>query len=76
MTGVTTKPDSSQLEAETAPHLFDDWFDPTETEVRARAHEFIEDLIRNELDAALARPRYERSKRAGGGHRHAAGRSR
>ena len=40
--------------------LFDDWIDPIETEVRARARAFIEELIRGELDAALARPRYGR----------------
>jgi transposase-like protein len=77
MTNVTTKPDSLQLEAETAPHLFDDWFDPIEVEVRDRARQFIEELIRGELDEALARPRYGRSKTAGDeeragvvGHRH------
>ena len=77
MTSVTTKPDSLQLEAETAPHLFDDWFDPIEVEVRDRARQFIEELIRGELDEALARPRYGRSKAAGDeeragvvGHRH------
>jgi transposase-like protein len=77
MTSITTKPDSLQLEAETAPHLFEDWFDPIETEVRGRARQFIEELIRGELDEALARPRYGRSKtpadeeRAGvAGHRH------
>jgi putative transposase len=77
MTSNTTKPDSLQLEAETAPHLFNDWFDPIEAEVRGRAREFIEELIRGELDEALARPRYGRSKMAGDeeragvvGHRH------
>src|ERR1700679_3829374 len=77
MTSITTKPDSLQLEAESAPHLFDDWFDPIETEVRGRARQFIEELICGELDAALARPRYGRSKAAGdeeragvAGHRH------
>src|ERR1700686_1660434 len=77
MTSNTTKPDSLQLEAETAPHLFDNWFDPIEVEVRGRARQFIEELIRGELDAALARPRYVRSKVAGdeeragvAGHRH------
>jgi transposase-like protein len=66
-----------QLEAETAPHLFDNWFDPIETEVRGRARQFIEELIRSELDAALDRPRYGRGQSAGGeertavtGHRH------
>ena len=77
MTNLTTRPDSLQLEAETAPHLFDDWFDPIETEVRGRARQFIEELIRGELDEALARPRYGRSKKAADeeragvvGHRH------
>ena len=77
MTSITTKPDSSQPAAEMAAHLFDNWFDPIETEVRARAQEFIEELIRGELDAVLARPRYGRSQMAGSeertrivGHRH------
>src|SRR5882724_11213014 len=77
MTSTTTKPDSLQPAAEMAVDLFDNWFDPIETEVRARAHEFIEELIRGELDAVLARPRYSRSQKAGheeraglAGHRH------
>src|ERR1700712_882829 len=77
MTSVTTKPDSSQPAAEIAVDLFDNWFDPIETAVRARAREFIEELIRGELDAVLARPRYGRSQMAGSderagvaGHRH------
>src|SRR5438093_2624333 len=72
-----TTPDSSQPATELAVDLFDNWFDPIETEVRARAREFIEELIRGELDAVLARPRYERSKMASDegraavtGHRH------
>jgi putative transposase len=77
MTRTITKTDSSQREAEPAPQLFDDWFDPIEREVRDRAREFIAELIRGELDALLARPRYERGKKAGAegaadvtGHRH------
>ena len=77
MTINTTKPDSLQPTTEMAVDLFDNWFDPIETEVRARAREFIEELIRGELDAALARPHYGRSKLAGNegragvaGHRH------
>ncbi len=77
MTNLTTKPDSMQPATEMAVDLFDNWFDPIETEVRARARQFIEELIRGELDTALARPRYERSKMAGNearacvtGHRH------
>jgi putative transposase len=77
MTSLTTKPDSLQPAAEAAVELFDNWIDPIETEVRARAREFIEELIRGELDDALARPRYGRSRMAGdegragvAGHRH------
>jgi transposase-like protein len=77
MTSITTKSDSLQLEAETAPHLFEDWFDPIEAEVRGRVRQFIEELIRGELDEALARPRYGRNKTAADedragvvGHRH------
>src|ERR1700690_1867645 len=72
-----TKPDSLQPATELAVDLFDNWFDPIEAEVRARSRQFIEELIRGELDAALSRPRYERSKMAGNeagacvkGHRH------
>ena len=77
MTNSTTKPDSLQPAAEKAVDLFDNWFDPIETEVRGRARQFIEELIRGELDEALARPRYGRSKTAADeeragvvGHRH------
>jgi putative transposase len=65
MTKLTTKPDAMQPATEMAVYLFDNWFDPIETEVRARARQFIEELIHGELDTALARPRYERSKVAG-----------
>ena len=77
MTSTTTKPDSSQPAAEMAVDLFDTWFDPIETEVRARSREFIEEMIRGELDTVLARPRYSRSRMTGNegragiaGHRH------
>ena len=77
MMSHTTKPDSSQRTAEMAVDLFDNWFDPIETAVRARAREFIEGLIRGELDTVLARPRYGRSQMASDkesadvtGHRH------
>jgi putative transposase len=77
MTSSITKTGSSQREAEPAPQFFDDWFDPIETEVRDRARGFIEELIRGELDAVLARPRYVRSRKADAkgaadvtGHRH------
>jgi putative transposase len=45
-----------QPATELAVDLFDNWFDPIETEVRARSRQFIEELIRDELDAALSRP--------------------
>src|SRR6202163_2683021 len=77
MTKLTTKPDTMQPATEMAVDLFDNWFDPIETEVRALARQFIEELIRGELDAALARPRYGRSQMASNeaeagvtGHRH------
>jgi transposase-like protein len=77
MSRTTTKIDSSQREAAAAPQLFDDWIDPIEMAVRDRARAFIEELIHEELDAALGRPRYERSQKSGAegsagvaGHRH------
>ena len=59
MMSDTTKPDSWQPAAEMTVGLFDNWFDPIESEVRARAREFIEEMIRGELDTMLARPRYD-----------------
>ena len=64
MTSVTTKLESSQPQNETAVHLFDNWIDPIETEIRGRVRGFIEELIREELDAALARPRYGRQAKS------------
>jgi putative transposase len=60
MTRVTTKRDSSLLQNETEEHLFDNWTDPLETEIRSRIRGFIEELIDEELDGVLARPRYGR----------------
>src|SRR6185437_7844899 len=76
MTNVTTKSDSFEPATDTAAHLFDNWFDPIEIGVRERVREFIETLIRGELDAVLARPRYGRAKNDDAcpagivGHRH------
>lgn len=76
MTNATTKTDSSAPEIAAAAHLFDNWFDPIESGIRERVRGFIEELIRGELDEALARPRYGRAKAADGrpatvlGHRH------
>src|SRR4249920_499095 len=61
MTNVTTKSDSFEPATDTAAHLFDNWFDPIEIGVRERVREFIEALVRGELDAVLARPRYGRA---------------
>src|SRR6266705_157883 len=60
MTNVTTKPESSQPQNETAVHLFDNWFDPIEAGLRDRVREFIHAMIEGELDIALSRPRYAR----------------
>ena len=80
MTSITTKLESSQPAAETAVHLFDNWFDPIEAGLRDRVREFIHAMIEGELDIALSRPRYARhakpsSGQAAGavgatGHRH------
>ena len=64
MKSITTKPQLSQAPSDTV-RLFGGWFDPIETEVCERAREFIEELIRGELDAALARPRYGRGHMSG-----------
>jgi transposase-like protein len=40
--------------------LVENWFDPLEATVRTRVRGFIEELLEAELDAALARKRYER----------------
>jgi putative transposase len=76
----TTQPDSAPLPAETAPQLFDNWFDPIEFGVRSRVRDFIETMMEEELEAVLSRPRYGRiapdaGKKAGTaegstGHRH------
>ena len=77
MKNGTTKLDSLQPSAGMAGDLFDNWFDPIESEVRARAREFIEEMIRGELNTMLGRPRYGRSQISGDeegaivtGHRH------
>ena len=55
MTSVTTNPEATQPSTETSSHLFDDWFDPIEAGIRDRVREFIEEMIRGELDAVLSR---------------------
>jgi putative transposase len=79
MTNVTTKTSAPQPATETAPYLFDNWFDPIESGIRDRVRGFIEEVICAELDEALARPRYGRRQTCGDdaaseagvvGHRH------
>jgi putative transposase len=40
--------------------LFDNWFDPIETDLRTKVRGFIETMIEDELETALSRPRYGR----------------
>ena len=67
MTSTTTKPEAVQPDTETGVYLFDDWFDPIEAGLRDRVRDFIETMIRTELDEALARPRYARQPAASEG---------
>ena len=55
------KKDITKMPADVAGEkLFDNWFDPIETELRAKVRGFIEAMIEEELETALARPRYGR----------------
>jgi putative transposase len=74
----TTKPAAGVAEGDVL--LGENWFDPLEAGVRTRIRGFIEGLLEAELDAALARKRYERPSLAepetvakapeAAGHRH------
>ena len=71
------KNDTTKTPAEVAnERLFDNWFDPVETELRTKVRGFIETMIEEELEVALARPRYGRRPVEDGaavpiaGHRH------
>src|SRR4051794_4699743 len=57
--------------AATSPSPFagGDWFDPLEEAVRRRGRAFIEELLEEELEAALGRGRYQRDG-AAKAHRH------
>ncbi len=81
MMNVSTKSDLLQgaSTASTASsQLFDDWFDPIESRIRERVRDLIEEMVRDELEAVLARPRYGRCAKPAGeavaagaaGHRH------
>ena len=50
---------------ETTLFLGDGWSDPLEAGLRDRIRDFIEELIEEELAAALGRGRYERRRRDG-----------
>jgi len=52
-----------------SPFAGSDWFDPLEEAVRLQVRSFIEELLEEELEAALGRGRYERHGTASG-HRH------
>ena len=55
-----------------SPFAGSDWFDPLEEAVRGHVRSFIEQLLEEELDAALGRARYERGASPNGrrhGHR-------
>ena len=55
MTNDSTKSSISQPASDTTVYLFDDWFDPIEAGVRDRVRGFIEAMIEEELETALAR---------------------
>ena len=55
-----------------SPFAGSDWFDPLEEAVRGQVRSFIEQLLEEELEAALGRERYERGAISNGrrhGHR-------
>jgi putative transposase len=55
-----------------SPFAGSDWFDPLEEAVRGQVRAFIEELLEQELEAALGRGRYERVASSSGrrhGHR-------
>jgi putative transposase len=60
--------DSRKGPAEQALFAGEAWFDPIEAGLRGRIRGFIEELVEQELEAALGRGRYERGGVAG--HRH------
>lgn len=47
-----------------SPLLVAGWSDPLEDEVRGRVRAFIEEILEEELSAALGRGRYERAEEA------------
>ena len=63
MTSNTTKPDSLQPAAEMAVDLFDNWFDPIETEVRAQRTTNAIERLHEELDQDADRAAVGRYRR-------------
>ena len=61
-------PTMPRASAQPVTPLFEDWFDPIESGLRERVRGFIEEMIRSELDAVLARPRYGRRLDRGESH--------
>ena len=59
----------SAAPASSSPFSGREWFDPLEEAVRLQVRGFIEELLQEELEAALGRGRYERGE-AAKGHRH------
>jgi putative transposase len=60
------------LPSPSSPFAGSEWFDPLEEAVRSQVRSFIEQLLEEELEAALGRGRYERGARSNGrrhGHR-------
>ena len=58
--------DSSKGPAEQALFAGEAWFDPIEAGLRGRIRGLIEELVEQELEAALGRGRYERAGGAAG----------
>ena len=63
MTNLTTKLDSLQRAAEMAVDLFDNWFDPIETEVRAQRTTNAIERLHEELDQDADRAAVGRYRR-------------
>ena len=59
----------SAAPASPSPFAGSEWFDPLEEAVRLQVRGFIEELVQEELEAALGRGRYARGE-AAKGHRH------
>ena len=51
---------TSAADAAPSPFAGGDWFDPLEEAVRLQVRGFIEELLEEELEAALGRGRYAR----------------